>query len=397
MKSNYFIFLIIVCVLFALSAVSAVDGQEVLNAEDNCQLNIDPDNGTVYESFEEETNQNSQTNNLKGLKDESANFTHLNEEIINCEGTFNLSHSYTYENDAFESGIFEIDSLVINGNNHVIDGANSEFSFNFLPKTDPEDTYSKLAVNDLTFLNFHYNPLNLEGGDFTLNNVNFTNCSAERGSLILSENSINLTLNECNFYSNLANGYINAENSIIRIYNTRFSPLICSSSVIELNRGQLFIENSSFENSNSKHGSIINYKGDRFEIKNSKFKNSQASSTGGAIIAKYFPIYEYIDDESFIFLPSEDMIIENCTFSNISSSSNGGTVHIDLDSACEHIVKKLNITVCNFTDCSSKFGGAISILGGNLNIKKSLFKNNTVSFEGGCSLFILDKIKHCRV
>ncbi len=77
MKSNYLIFLIIVCIIFAVSAVSAADGQEVLNADDNCQLNIDSDNGTICESFKEESNQNSQTDNLKGFEDKSTNFTQL--------------------------------------------------------------------------------------------------------------------------------------------------------------------------------------------------------------------------------------------------------------------------------------------------------------------------------
>ena len=33
---------------------------------------------------------------------------------------------------------------------------------------------------------------------------------------------------------------------------------------------------------------------------------------------------EILDDDSRIFIPSDDMIIDKCTFSNISSSSNEG-------------------------------------------------------------------------
>ena len=371
-KSNYFVFLIIICILLSISVASASDGEATLTADNNYQIkdesNQDVVHDTILKSCDEELIQNSDSDNLNtDSNGESANFTQFHDDLINSGSTFNLNRSYVYENDDVLSGEFEINNLVINGNNNIIDGANSDFIFIFSPKVDEgagDDDFLKahcnIVINDLTFVNFNDSIFKFERGDFTLNNVNFTNCHGMDDSLITTEKSINLTFNNCNFYSDSVYGYVVAEKSRIMIYNSNFLSY-CRNSAIELNRGQLFVENSTFENCNAQHGSIINFKGDYFKIRNSKFKNSKANSTGGAIIAKYFPLQE---GDSGVFFHSEDMIIDNCTFFNISSSSNGGVIHIDLDSASRHIHQSLNVSDCNFTDCSSKFGGAISVLGG---------------------------------
>ena len=160
-----------------------------------------------------------------------------------------------------------------------------------------------------------------------------------------------MTLNRCNFYSNAVYEYLDAKGSRVMIYNSSFSGTDCLESAIEFNRGQLVVEDCSFENFNAKHGSIIKFKGDNFKIRNSKFLNSKANSTGGAILAKYFPLYEVDDNDSFVYFTSEDMIIDNCTFSNVSSASNGGAIHIDLDSGSSRVPQSLNVSNCNFTDC----------------------------------------------
>lgn len=315
MKSNYFIFLIIICILLSISAVAAGGDEVALNADDNYQI-IESNQDLTYNAICKSCDEG-----LIQSNGESANFTQFHEDIINSGGTFNLSHGYAYENDDVESGVFGIDDLVINGNNNVIDGRGSDFLFSFYPEVGSR---CSLVINDLTFVNFNSSPLKFEKGVFTLNNVNITNCYVEDYELISTEDEIDLTLNGCNFYSNDVKGYLLAGKSRIMIYNSNFLGGVCRNSAIELNRAQLFIENSSFENCNARHGSIINFKGDCFKIRNSKFKNSWANSTGGAIIAKYFPLYEILDDDSRIFIPSDDMIIDKCTFSNISSSSNEG-------------------------------------------------------------------------
>ena len=82
-------------------------------------------------------------------------------------------------------------------------------------------------------------------------------------------------------------------------------------------------------------------------------------------------------------VPSDAMMIKNCTFSNISSTRNGGGIYMDLDSGSDGIPQTFNIIDSEFFNCSSKFGGALVNLGGTLNIKNSNFKNNYANSEGG--------------
>lgn len=59
-KSNYFVFLIIICILSGISAVAAGDADVALNAEDNYQTNIESNQDLTYnaicESCDEELN-----------------------------------------------------------------------------------------------------------------------------------------------------------------------------------------------------------------------------------------------------------------------------------------------------------------------------------------------------
>ena len=413
-KSEIFVFLIIICILFSMSMVSASEIQDDAigmdnNYQSNMKINQASDSETITESLDDEvnldtndnlnsnlesdnakdlSNQQTDSNDMKEGSGEESSFNQFHDDLINSGDTFNLSHDYTHdENDRRDSGLFDIVNLTINGNNHTLDGSNANFTFEFSAKEneDPDDPTPKemnLIINDLTFKNFKNSPLGYRGGNLTLNNVNFTNCDHNE-SLIFAEGGVGLTLNNCNFYSNSIYGYIDLAMSTLIINNSNFSGNNCNNSAIKLDRGQFTIENSTFENFNAKHGSIINYKGDTFTIKNSKFLNSKADASGGAILAKYFPLFEQPEDGSTIFYPSKYMLIENCLFSNVSSSSDGGAIHLDLDSACQHILQSLIVKDSNFTDCSSRFGGAISILGGQLNISNSDFKNNNASFEGG--------------
>ena len=374
--NKYLIFLIIISILFCISAVSASDNQVDL---DNTELNQDLNIQEVSEVPNEDSIQSSDDDLELDLGEEPASFNQFCQDLDNCTGEFNLNHSYKFdETDKPGQVNFNKNNFVVNGHNNILDASGSKVTFKFQFKSNPN---SHIIINDLTFINFNDSPLASSGGQMTFNNVNFTNCSSKSALLNLFDYA-NLTLNNCNFYSNSFKNYFRTPLNIIRIYNSNFYGNDGFLSAIEVNRGQLIVENSSFENFTGREGSIINYKGDYFAIKNSKFMNSKSDLTGGAILAKYFPLY-YEDEIPFIYYHSGDMLIENCTFYNLSSSSNGGAIHIDLDSGSERIVETLSVVGCNFTDCSSKFGGALSILGGCLNISDSNFINNRASFEGG--------------
>ena len=315
-----------------------------------------------------------------GDGDNHNSFNDLKQDAESCNGTLDLEHDYVrYESDN-DCSICVNDTLVINGNGHCFDGANfnAGITFDAVNHYD-EDSKINVVINDITFKNFQEYALNLCKGKVTLNNVNFTNCSGSSYSLIFVEQGVELLLNNSNCFCNYSKGLISISYAKLTILNSNFFGENCTNSAIIQNRGQLIIENSIFENFNAKNGAIINFKGDHFSIKNSKFMNSIATFNGGAIIANYFPIYE---KTYFKPISSDDMLIENCIFHNLSSATDGGAVYIDLGTGSEGVKQTLNIINSNFTDCTSRFGGAIAIDGGDLNIENSNFINNSAGFEG---------------
>ena len=388
-RKTIFGVIFIVFILFSISTVSANDGPvDMLNDASDVELNQDLNVQTISSNCYD-NNQNLKAQPISDCSDElqksdddlklseggSTSFKQLCEDLNESGGEFNLTHSYKHdESDEENTAVFYMENLVINGNNNIIDSCGSNFNFKF-------SSEANITINDLTFTNFNKSLFVISDSKLTFNNVNFTNCSSNLSLLSIMFPS-NLTINNCNFYSNSFKNYLDGPFNKLEIYNSNFDGTNCLDSAIKENRGQLVIENSNFENFTGVHGSIINYKGDYFSIKNSKFINSNSNFTGGAIIVKYFPI-AYEEGDSFVYRHSNDMLIENCTFYNLSSSSNGGAIHLDLDSGSEGIKETLIVRDSIFTDCHSKFGGAISILGGYLNISDSNFQNNSASFEGG--------------
>ena len=308
----------------------------------------------------------------------------LNQSISESGDELYLTHDYRYDEnldkDTFlnEYGMlrFSVDKgeFVINGNNHVIDGAGIGPTFDF------ENEEGNIVINDLTFKNFKKTAL-ITYGKITLNNVNFTGCSEEEDGIIYVS-SADLTVNGCSFYSNNASILISAYKSNVTVNNSIFSGNNNYGQAISASRWQLIIHNSIFENFSFNNGAMIDFKGHRFEMVNSSFINAHSDLSGGVILAKYFPAEITIDGEKQ-YIPSDPILIENCKFENVSCDNDGGAIHIDLDSGAQHIQKTMNIVGSNFTNCSSKYGGAISVLGGALNIESSKFLDNYASFEGG--------------
>ena len=117
---------------------------------------------------------------------------------------------------------------------------------------------------------------------------------------------------------------------------------------------------------------MIQFKGYDFELVNSTFKNAHASTSGGAILAKYFAK----EGSEGGYVATAPFLISGCNFTNMSCGNDGGAMHFDLDSGSYFIPKTMNIINSNFTDCRAKFGGAFSVIGGNINIRNSNFINN---------------------
>lgn len=380
-KSKFFSLLVILCIFLTISCVCAADNQK--DVEVTCQSDIEMDSvlESVSESMDDVQSIDEGDIETNFGNQEKYTFKNLWQDILNSDHTFNVEHNYTYDENDGDKVILNNSDIVINGNGFTIDGANSDCGLCFWDGDDDEINFINVTINNLTFRNINGIALEVKCVNLTLENVNFINCSSP-GEIVL-----------CNFFSksNLDNLYfedincfnfINSDNSDTRIINSHFGGAGNNDSAIIADRGSLIVENCVFENFISTRAAIINFKGDHIAVKNSKFSNFNAQGSGGAIIAKFFP---FAEDEESGFRPAVDFLIENCQFNNLSAGNDGGAVYcvLDSDSDSANIVKGLNIVNSNFTYCTSRFGGAIAVQCGFLNIIDSNLINNTAGFGGG--------------
>ena len=419
-KLRYLSLLILIFIILSITAVSAneypsatldadnklsedsvlIDENQISACFEESQTDNDGNQNIQYTSCEDEGNifnqspgemGNSDNMFLQGNEDENGeliiedehSFIALYDKINQTAEELNLEHDYRF-NESCDQDLmnnimeyYELDiennKLIINGFGHVIDGAGTGAQFSF------DNKQGEIVINDLTFKNFNITVLSCRGKT-TLNNVNFTNCS---DSIIgtISVSRASMTLTDCNFHQNSAVNSISESYSNITIINSIFSGQD-NNKAIKGNRGQLRVFNSVFENFTGDKGAIIDFKGDCMELVNSRFANAISQTSGGAILAKYYPINNGTSSKPS-YIPSDPILIKNCIFDNLTCGNDGGAIHIDLDSGSYNIPKIMNIEGSNFTNCSSRFGGAISILGGTLNINESNFIKDAASFKGG--------------
>lgn len=278
MKSKLLISLIILCVLFSLTTVSAADNQTEMLSESG-----------DYHSFSE-----------------------LNQSISESNVEINLEHDYKY--DCGVINVSKENKFTINGNNHVIEGLNGRcFIF---------DSKDVIVINNLTFQNC-INASLMSISPVIFNNVKFINCTSSKDNFIEGQETIQF--DGCFFQNIKANfGFISCFPKNIVFKNSVCYEGNFIRGFIHCERNNLIVENCTFENLYSHVGPAINYKGCELTVRNSKFLNLHADATGGAIVAKFFP-----ENGTIIGNP---ILIEDCEFINCTSSSNGGAIYYDLES-----------------------------------------------------------------
>ncbi|WP_458404218.1 lectin like domain-containing protein, partial [Methanobrevibacter sp.] len=348
-KNKLIIFLILICFLFAISSVSA--------GNETAELSDEGDYGSFYE---------------------------LNKSISESVGELNLEKDYRFNGGDIsvnKSGLF-----TINGNNHVIQSVNKSSSFY---------VESEIVINDLTIKNnmtlliftnetsftlnnvkfvdcyFRGDVMSAQGSKGVLNNVEFINCY--NVSALISCHYSDVTINNCSFSSDSDVPYITGNERNVTITNCKFNDVKHNSSFIKIDRANLLVENCTFENLNSNMAPAINFKGDSFVVRKSKFIKLSSDLSAGAILGKFFPLKDKY----------EPFIIEDCIFSDVTSTNDGGAIYFDMDSGSEGKIQTFDIINTEFADCNARFGGAVLVMGGNLNIVNSTFENNFASFEGG--------------
>ena len=252
-------------------------------------------------------------------------------------------------------------NYVINGNNHTIDGNNKVGVFSF--------TNVAATINDLTIKNCGESAILVENSTLILNNVNFIdNHDNISGAAIYGYES-DIRTNNCLFKDNYApeGSAIYVKQSDLTTGQTTFTnknPIHWA--LIYGTNSLLNIENTLFENVSSMYATAIYTEMSKTNVIRSKFSNLYANATAGAIGIKTL----------FTF------ILQDCTFTNVSSVKNGGAVYVDVNGPGDKNGGVL-INHTLFDHCSSNYGGAVLQLGGKINIIYSNFTNNRASFSGG--------------
>lgn len=195
-KSKYFMIIVVICILFSMTAVSA---DSVSNQTDVLESDVDLQSGTDL--------------NRGDLGDGQSeySFRDLDHDIKNCSGTLNMEHDYVCSEELDSFKVFVNDSLVINGNGHCLDAANFDSMISIdADKTGVGGNNISVAINDVTFKNFPKYALYLCKGKVTLNNVSFINVSGSSKvfSSIFVDSNVELILNNSNIHCTYGNTFM---------------------------------------------------------------------------------------------------------------------------------------------------------------------------------------------
>ncbi|AMK15270.1 DUF11 domain-containing protein [Methanobrevibacter olleyae] len=379
MKKKIAVILLIFSLFLTISSVSALEISENLTNFDEIDNKItNSENIIISDSQVEADNQIQQTNkedlgynskSEKNLKEGSRNssdngsFKDL-EDLINSnsDGIININKDYYFNPDTdsnLTNGIIINKSLIINGNNHILDAQDSGRILNVISNVS-----------------------------LTINNLSFYNGNSKEGSSILSNGTV--SLNNTSFINNIANssgGAICTYEDIV-VNNSYFNQnKIYPSNMANLQGGSIYarknvyIYNSTFENSEAKNGGAI-YGLKNVYIYHSLFRNNSAYddyiSNGGAINAPNVTVknstfeLNYALDNGGAICANGNLDAENSIFTNNTGGKRGGAL-----GASNTIVNN-----CIFINNNAKFGGAISSHNKS-DINNSKFISNSANYGGG--------------
>ena len=251
-------------------------------------------------------------------------------------GTYTISQTINW--DTWDGA----ETLIINGNNTILNGQN------------------KTQLMNITVLK-----------DVILNNVIITNCKADKSSAITSEGI--LTVNNSQFISNI-NGAISSDNGYLTVNNSQFISNI--NGAISSDNGYLTVNNSQFINNTANEGGAISTWEGSMNILNALFKNNTAKKSGGSIYCTNTRL--------------------NINYSQFISNGadNGGAICYDNFTYTDESYSQftayypLNINNSQFiNNIAATYGGAIYSNRESLNINNSQFINNTATTANSVYLF----------
>ena len=382
---------LLICVIFSISAVSAVDVD--VNDTDDTILTAQEDTDVVAQSNDLSSYPLSNTNETVLGDDGAGSFTELN-EAINGDPTLTevtLTKDYKY-NATSDSGLpygIQINrNLIINGNGHIIDGDNAKNVFYLAGLRTPID----VTLNNITFVNAHYTGIVTSGAIYSFNNVNaleindcnFINNSGNAyGGAIYAMNYNSLIINNSNFTNNSAAAaggsiYTTARTGSTSITNCNFNDDVAEgvdsmmgekigdAGSIYVSAPNTVIDTVNINNAYAyaEGGAIfVSASCSNSRLTNVNITNSKVNRNGGAIMVRSM---------------TSDVTLENIYLYN-NTAMNGGAIYLASGTPMNHI------TAVNNT--ATSYGGALYLyargsLGGNA-LSDSTFINNTANIDGG--------------
>lgn len=298
-------------------------------------------------------------------------FDDLAYDIVNkSDDTISLESDYVYQGTEKNKFIqFENVEFTINGNNHIIDANNKTSVFKVYDK-------SKLVIKNLVIRNCNDSAIIASASTVVTENVTFENCflNDDYGAAIWAVRSSISSSNDkfIENYAGQTGASIHVIDSVANIDNATFknkNPIHWS--LISGSRSEITVENTVFENINSKYATAI-YNTYKTTVKKSKFINLNASLTGGAVAVKSSnPFNRTV------------LTIEDCEFTNVYAGKNGGAVFVDINGVSDSYEGYVTISNSKFDSNFAEFGGAVLQLGGNLEIINTTFANNRALENGG--------------
>ncbi|MBQ2636775.1 MAG: hypothetical protein IJG09_08800 [Methanobrevibacter sp.] len=299
------------------------------------------------------------------MADETS-FADLDSEIQNATDILEICHDYKFNNETkYVKGInITKSNFVINGNGHKIDANNQARIF---------DIYgTNITIKNITFINanattgsaMYLNPMST----VKTSDVIFENNTADNG-VVYAYGSFYSSINDKFIDSTSdSSGVVNLESAMLIVENDLMvSSRKLSWGFIQTNdHSPITVLNSIFRDTTSKYCTAIRAGGNTI-IRNSKFINLCSTITAGALGLKEI----------------DELIIDNCTFVNVTSDKNGGAIFTDVPGYTHSNIGEVIINRTSFVNCSSGFGGVILHIGGNLSIINSNFTDNWAVFDGG--------------
>lgn len=234
-----------------------------------------------------------------------------------------------------------------------------------------------VTINNLVLINANMGALVVLNSSVTLNNITFIdNFAGEDSGALTVQDGSEVILTGATFLNNAGEGVSGAD---VFIGESQFTCL-----------------NSSFTSTHStRYGSVLGKDAYAILIDNCTFTNISSTYSPAILCINHGDVaYIAVKNSRFINLRASEtagavafkmfktLSIENCLFENTSSAKNAGAIFIDtmVTGSGNASVVISNITCRN---ASSLFGGALVQLGSNLILSDSTFSDCSAEFDGG--------------